>query len=633
MKRTTWWATALTLWAATTQAAPPATLLPQPSPTAGAPAGAQTQTVIVRLREQAKVQEIAAGSRERRQQQVIATLQSVARTTRRSVTEVVKRRQADGSISRVTSFWVFNGLSVTGTPEAIAELARDPEVASITPDAISVVPTAVPAEPNLVALQVPALWDAGVQGQGVVIASLDTGVDVNHPELAGRFRGGTGSWFDPYGQHPTPVDLSGHGTWTMGVMVGGDLGGSSLGVAPGAQWIAAKIFNDQGSATATAIHLAFQWVLDPDRDPTTADAPDVVNNSWSFGAPGCNLEFQSDLLALRAAGLVAVFAAGNAGPGTSTSQSPANYPQAFSVGAVDQAGAIAWDSSRGPSACDGSVFPDVVAPGVGIATTELFSSYTAVSGTSISAPQVSGVFALLRQAFPAAQVSELEAALTGTATDLGPAGADNTFGAGLVNAQAASQRLVNPVGPTAPVALVDAYALAEDTAANVAAPGVLSNDSGPSALSAVLLQAPLHGALTLLSSGAFSYTPARNFNGVDQFEYAAVDGNGRSGPATVTLTVTPVNDAPTAVDDGVRFWRIAAFRISVLANDSDVDSAVAPGTVTVVTFPTKGSVSVGTDGVIVYSPRKGFSGQDSFTYRVADDRGAWSNVATVRLKR
>ena len=99
----------------------------------------------------------------------------------------------------------------------------------------------------------------------------------------------------------------------MGVMVGGDAGGTSIGVAPDARWIAAKIFNDHGAATTAGIHLGFQWVLDPDSDPGTPDAPNVVNNSWTLSSPGCNLEFQLDLQNLRAAGILPVFAAGNAG--------------------------------------------------------------------------------------------------------------------------------------------------------------------------------------------------------------------------------------------------------------------------------------------------------------------------------
>ena len=83
--------------------------------------------------------------------------------------------------------------------------------------------------------------------------------------------------------------MSGHGTRTMGVMVGRDAGGSGVGVAPDAQWIAVKIFDDAGSATVAGIHAGFQWLLDPDGNPATADAPHVVNNSWTFSGAGCNL--------------------------------------------------------------------------------------------------------------------------------------------------------------------------------------------------------------------------------------------------------------------------------------------------------------------------------------------------------
>ena len=229
-------------------------------------------------------------------------------------------------------------------------------------------------EPNIVLVNAPALWGQGFYGQGVVVASMDSGVDVSHPDLASRWRGGSNSWFDPYEQHPTtPTDLSGHGTWTTGIMVAGDAGGTSLGVAPGAQWIAVKIFNDQGGSTATAIHQGFQWLLDPDGDPNTADAPQVVNNSWTFAYPGCNLEFELDLQSLRAADILPVFAAGNGGPNANTSYSPSNNPSAFAVGATNNNDQIYAYSSRGPSTCGGSVgpFPEIVAPGVNINTTDL----------------------------------------------------------------------------------------------------------------------------------------------------------------------------------------------------------------------------------------------------------------------
>lgn len=87
-----------------------------------------------------------------------------------------------------------------------------------------------------------------------------------------------------------------------------------MGVAPDAQWIAVKIFNNQGSGTVAGIHAGFQWLLDPDGNPNTDDAPHVVNNSWTFQSPGCDLEFQPDLQALRAAGILPILQQAIAGP-------------------------------------------------------------------------------------------------------------------------------------------------------------------------------------------------------------------------------------------------------------------------------------------------------------------------------
>jgi hypothetical protein len=328
-----------------------------------------------------------------------------------------------------------------------------PDVATITPDITDIIPVGAPAADNISAINVPALWNMGDTGQGVVVANMDTGVDVNHPDLSTRWRGGGDSWFDPYYQHPTtPTDNNGHGTWTMGVMVAGDASGTSLGVAPGAQWIAVKIFDDSGTATATAIHLGFQWLLDPDGDPATPDAPQVVNNSWSYGTPGCNLEFQNDLRALRLVGILPIFAAGNFGPNASTSVSPANYPEAFAVGAVDNSGAIQSYSSRGPSTCGetASIYPDAVAPGANIYTTDLYSLYTQQSGTSMAAPHVSGALALLLSAFPGINTESQAASLLNTAADLGIAGPDNDYGYGSVDALAAYNWLAagNRITPT-----------------------------------------------------------------------------------------------------------------------------------------------------------------------------------------
>jgi subtilisin family serine protease len=404
----------------------------------------QMTTAIVTLQDQADLGRIPGASRAARQQGIIRALQAHANASQRQVQAFLRAREAQGLVSQTIPFWVFNGLSVTATPAVFQELAARADVAAITPDAIQVAPIAplaatAPAQ-NLSVIGAPALWDLGWRGQGVVVANMDSGVDVSHPDLAARWRGGSNSWYDPYGQHPTtPTDLSGHGTWTMGVLVGGDASGTSLGVAPGAQWIAVKMFNDAGSATATAVHQGFQWLLDPDGNPATADAPYVVSNSWAYGSPGCNLEFQLDLRSLRAAGILPVFAAGNYGPGSSTSVSPANYPEAFAVGASDNVDAIYAGSSRGPSACGEAptTYPELVAPGVNIDTTDRYGLYYAATGTSLSVPHVAGGLALLLSAYPDLSADQQAAALINTAVDRGPTGPDNTFGYGRLDILAA----------------------------------------------------------------------------------------------------------------------------------------------------------------------------------------------------
>jgi len=409
----------------------------------------EQMTVIVTMTDQANLGLIQAASRAARQQGVVRALQAQAAASQKRILAFLKARSAQGEVSQVAPFWVFNGLAVTATQDVIQDLATRVDVAKITPDEIQIVPAAGqalnPPEPNLTTIQAPELWDLGWYGQGIVVASMDTGVDASHPDLAPRWRGGTNSWYDPYGQHATPTDLIGHGTWTMGVMVGGDAGGTTIGVAPQAQWISVKIFNDSGSATATAIHQGYQWLLDPDGDPSTPDAPHVVNNSWGFGSPGCNLEFQLDIQSLRAIGILPVFSAGNYGPGLNTSVSPANYPGSFAVGAVDSSDQLYALSSRGPSACDLTTFPEIVAPGVGIHTSNLYSSYSYESGTSLAAPHASGGLALLLSSDLSLNPEEQYDALIYGATDLNPAGPDNSSGYGRMDLLAAYQWLSGPI--------------------------------------------------------------------------------------------------------------------------------------------------------------------------------------------
>lgn len=204
--------------------------------------------------------------------------------------------------------------------------------------------------------------------------------------------------------------------------------------------------------TTSSIHQAYEWVIDPDRNPATADAPHVVNNSWAFERPGCETEFQGDIAVLRAADILPVFAAGNAGPAGATSRSPANNPGAFAVGSIDNNAVVAPESSRGPSACadDDATFPELVAPGVNVRSSDLFDLYAPFGGTSIAAAHISGTLALLLSVRPNAAVFDQETALLEGAADLGAPAADDTYGVGRVDAFRAHERITAIVPPAPP---------------------------------------------------------------------------------------------------------------------------------------------------------------------------------------
>jgi VCBS repeat-containing protein len=188
-------------------------------------------------------------------------------------------------------------------------------------------------------------------------------------------------------------------------------------------------------------------------------------------------------------------------------------------------------------------------------------------------------------------------------------------------------------GPQAPTAGNDSYSTNEDTALTVAASGVLGNDTDANgdALTAVKVTDPSHGTVTLNASGALVYTPAANYNGPDSFTYKANDGTADSNVATVTITVDPVNDAPTAVNDSYSTTEGTPLTLAapgVLGNDSDADGN--PLTAVKVTDPAHGSVALNADGSLLYTPAANYSGPDSFTYK-ANDGTADSNVATVTI--
>ena len=204
---------------------------------------------------------------------------------------------------------------------------------------------------------------------------------------------------------------------------------------------------------------------------------------------------------------------------------------------------------------------------------------------------------------------------------------------GALDSNAATVTITVNVLNDAPVAANDSYSINEDATLNIAAPGVLGNDSdvdSPS-LTAVLVGGPTNGTLTLNGNGSFTYTPFPNFNGTDSFTYKANDGALDSNLATVTITVNAVNDAPVAANDSYTTNEDTALIVAapgVLGNDSDVDSPSL--TAVLVSGPANGTLTLNGNGSFTYTPNLNFNGTDSFTYKT-NDGALDSNEATVTI--
>jgi subtilisin family serine protease len=363
-------------------------------------------------------------------------LNAAAQRSQNQVRTMLDRQGAD-----YRSFWINNSIYVENAGQTMLNnLTRFDDVAAIRaprevflheptrPPVIQDDNTIQAVESNLTRVKAPDVWALGYTGQGIVVANIDTGVRYTHQALINQYRGNLGggnfshdyNWRDPYGEYNAPFDSNGHGSHTMGTIVGYDGGSNQIGMAPGADWIACRACSTS-SCGGTQILACAQFVTAPTKvngsDPNPSLRAHVVNNSWGDCGTTYNSWFQSAVNAWHAAGIYPVFSNGNAGncgytspPGLNTVSNPARYGNVTGVGSTGQSnGLYASHSNWGPTdnldtlnprSGFANLKPQVVAPGVNIRSSipSSESAYQSFSGTSMSAPHVSGLVALMWQA-------------------------------------------------------------------------------------------------------------------------------------------------------------------------------------------------------------------------------------------
>ncbi len=385
-------------------------------------------------------------------------LMSLYKQSAKNVFQVISQYPQDIRIEN--QFWINNSLGLIVTPLGLRKLTELPEIEKIyanrsvnyvNPVVGRLAPTRGDAgyPYDLVDLGIDELMKTNpeIQGQGVSVGVIDTGVDGTHPILAGK----VALFYDSVLKKiAPPIDRDKHGTHVSGTIAGGDRAAKKIGIAPGAKIIGAAALDGYDNMLES-----MQFMLDPDGNPDTQDSPRLVSNSWNAGgAPDIELFYRA-INAWEAAGILPVFSAGNAGPGAGSITTPHEHPSVLAVGATGKDQKIARFSSRGPAKFQGKLIekPDFTAPGVEIVSSIPGGGMASFSGTSMACPHVSGVAALLYQVnknFTPGQIKEI---LMKTLRYVDSSGNpislpkwDAAYGFGRVNAFAAVKAALSLIG-------------------------------------------------------------------------------------------------------------------------------------------------------------------------------------------
>lgn len=538
----------------------------------------------------------------------VQRLQSTAASSQATV-----RADLDAMKLSYRSFWIVNMIHVWGADgDALANLAQRRDVKQIvgnpsmslnvpTPQTTKNAPSGV--EWNLTWVGAEDVWAMGYRGQGVVVAGQDTGYQWSNSYLGHRYRGNLGdevshdyNWHDAIHSgggicgpdSAQPCDDHGHGTHTMGTILGSQ-SGDSIGMAPEAVWMACRNM-DQGNGTPVTYAECFEFFVAPTdangENPDPSKAPHVINNSWTCPASeGCGdpTILQMVVENTRAAGIVVVVSAGNAGPGCSTIADPTPiYDASLTVGATDSADLLANFSSRGPVLSDGSqrMKPDVSAPGVAIRSCLPNGVTASWNGTSMAAPHVTGLVALMISANPAlaGDVESIEhliwesaVPLTTTSECSGLSGSqvpNPFFGHGRIDAMKAVELALAHGNPEFDRNAVDSEHnnfLFHNYAVNMASSDALALVGPPSTLGSYVLTAyDLQGRI--LAHGSLTDDDLENLGYSFWWVSDLLEAIGLVGQNTnLTLKVSrdaPVEAVQVAVDKGLISAQRTANRLS-----------------------------------------------------------------------
>lgn len=361
-------------------------------------------------------------------------------------------------------FWINNSFSAKLTANALKVLANSPQVKkiylnrAITRDLPSPrgradeVGSGGQGTYAFHAMQLDTLIEKfpAITGKGVLVGHIDTGVDGEHPALKDKIA----LFYDVFQKKPVPArDSDRHGTHTAGTILGGNRTDNRIGVAP-----EAKLISIGPSLSYEQMLAGMQFLMDPDGDPNTSDNPKLVSNSWNTGGAPDQELFYTAIGAWEAAGILPVFSAGNAGPSAGSITLPHEHPATLAVGATGENGLVTDFSSRGPGNYKGTVTqkPDLTAPGDNIRSSVPGGGYELMSGTSMAAPHVSGVVALMLQVNPKLNPAQIKQILAQTADAVDADGKPTTtrawnanYGNGKINALAAVTAAQNFVPQTA----------------------------------------------------------------------------------------------------------------------------------------------------------------------------------------